>query len=83
MNNKESSSKSRNLQETVRVSRQMMTMPLLDIELDEKPKHLIDDEKIYEFISKNVEDFEEGQPMHPYDYQRNSPCLEVFNGRIS
>ena len=33
-----------------------------------KTKASIDDEKIYEFISKNVEDFEEGQPMHPYDY---------------
>ena len=46
----------------------LMTIPLLDIELDEKPKHLVDDEKIYEFISKTEEDFEDGQPVHPYDY---------------
>ncbi|MGB1955676.1 MAG: hypothetical protein ACPHUK_08775 [Candidatus Poseidoniaceae archaeon] len=46
----------------------LMTMPLLDIELDKLPKRLIDEEKIYEFISKNEEEFEDGQPMQPYDY---------------
>jgi hypothetical protein len=46
----------------------LMTFPLLEIQFDELPKRVVDDEKIYEFISKNKEEFGEEQPLTPYDY---------------
>jgi len=46
----------------------IIVMPLFDIELDKIPQTMVDPNKIFEYISKPLEEPKSGNPLQPGDY---------------